>query len=45
MMLLINPDRPTIATVGLILIALNKIEALERSEETNKFERNLKNKV
>jgi exonuclease III len=45
MMLLINPDRPTIATVDLILIALNKIEALERSEETKKFIGDLKNKV
>ena len=44
-MLLINPDRPTIATVGLILIALNKIEALGWSEETKKFIGNLKNKV
>ena len=27
--LLINPDLPTIATIGVILIALNKIKALE----------------
>ena len=45
MMFLISPDRPTIATADRILIALNKIEALERSEETNKLKSNLKNKV
>ena len=43
--LLINPDWPTLATVDLIHIALNKIESLERSEETKKFIGNLKNKV
>ena len=45
MMLLINHDRPNITTAFLILIAFNKIKALECSEENKKFISNLKNKV
>ena len=42
---MINPDRPTITTLDLKIIALNKIEALDLTEETKKLISHLKNKV